>query len=584
MTSSLPHASQSSHEASPAISVRSFSANYDPTTSHDIDESSPLFSRLASHIRSRDRERLLRRLTALASFICSILSALSAGSILAYSLYGPLFISRLHYTQYQVNAISTVAEIGTYLPVPIFGYIADRYGPRPLSAFAGILFGASYLVAAGVWRSGILASEQEEQRARHRLEPVLPGGKSELHHAQAHGWPFPVIVLAFAGVGLGTSCMYMSAVTTCAKNFGRGKHKGLALGAPIAAFGLSGMWQSQVGTRFLTEPETGELDVFKYFIFLAVLLFSVGMVGVLGLKVVDEEGMIEEAEERLERSGLLPHPSDHENQGYGAVEGSSSQKPPSLSSHQKGNATLKDTLLNAETRLFLTDPTMWLLALGFFLVSGPGETYQNNVGTLIHTAYPPSLHHFRPMTTTTKIPAYNTPSTHVALIAIASTITRVISGTISDLLAPSPSKRQRNKFHLSRLNFLIFFCILFSLALLILATPLPDYHPQLFLFASSLVGMGYGALFSLTPIVISVVWGVENFGTNWGLLATVPAPGAAIWGLVYSAVYEGHGNAGKCYGGGCYQTTFLSMAIASWVAIASWLVAWRIWRRRGVLV
>jgi hypothetical protein len=39
----------------------------------------------------------------------------------------------------------------------------------------------------------------------------------------------------------------------------------------------------------------------------------------------------------------------------------------------------KNWLLNYETRVFLQDPTMWWLAAGFFLVTGPGESYINNV-------------------------------------------------------------------------------------------------------------------------------------------------------------------------------------------------------------
>lgn len=39
----------------------------------------------------------------------------------------------------------------------------------------------------------------------------------------------------------------------------------------------------------------------------------------------------------------------------------------------------KNWLLNYETRIFLQDPTMWWLAAGFFLVTGPGESFINNV-------------------------------------------------------------------------------------------------------------------------------------------------------------------------------------------------------------
>ena len=99
-------------------------------------------------------------------------------------------------------------------------------------------------------------------------------------------------------------------------------------------------------------------------------------------------------------------------------------------------------------------------------------------------------------------------------------------------------------------------------------------------------------------MIVSVVWGVQNFGTNWGIVAVVPAGGAALWGAVYSAVYQrgvggggggglGDGVGGEdgvCYGAHCYTPTFLAMAVASWIAILAWIWAWRRWRRRGVVV
>lgn len=159
----------------------------------------------------------------------AVLSSLGAGSITAFSLYGHLLLTRLQYTQLRVNAVSISAAVSMYLLVPIFGYLCDRYSPSPLSLLAGLLFGAGYVLAAFTYRSG---------------PPPDVGGD---------GLPFWVMVVAFIAIGMGTSCMYLGAVATCAKNYGKGKHKGIMLAIPIAAFGLSGMWQSQVGTYILYE-------------------------------------------------------------------------------------------------------------------------------------------------------------------------------------------------------------------------------------------------------------------------------------------------------------------------------------------
>ena len=466
-----------------------------------------------------------------------------------------------------------------YLPVPIFGYLCDRYSPRPLSLVSAFLFGLGYLFAAFAYHSG----------------PPTQGG-----------WPFGIMVLAFVGIGMGTCSMYLSAVTTCAKNFGRGKHKGLALAMPIAAFGLSGMWQSQVGSRILYEVESdgsrGDVDVFQFFLFLSGTLFVVGLIGSVVLRVVDEEEMIDEAVEELERSGLLEesaffHRSTlHDANGYGTIESdhhignddwnTNNYESASLKAHEDEEERKKTWLLNAETRRFLADHTMWFLAAGFFLVTGPGEAFINNLGTIISTLYPP------PSTA----PPSNSAANHVSIVAITSTAARLITGTLSDLLAPTAPTHtysieppEKKPFTVSRLVFLLASTFLLTLSFILLASPLISNHPDVFPLISALVGTGYGAVFSLTPIIISVVWGVQNFGTNWGIVAVVPAGGAAVWGGVYAAVYQGHVQEGGvlCYGRACYEGTFWAMGACGFVAMALWTWAWRGksgWLERGVAV
>lgn len=487
-----------------------------------------------------------------------------------------------------------------YLPVPLFGYLCDRYSPRPLSIFSGVMFGVGYLLAAFTYHGGA---------------PSAVGG---------NGWPFGVMVLAFVFVGMGTSSMYLSAVTTCAKNFGRGKHKGLALAVPIAAFGLSGMWQSQVGSRLLYEKtpdgSRGDVDVFRFFIFLAATLLVAGLLGAVILQVVDEEELIDDAVEELERSGLLEDSAFfqrsilHDHTSYGTIDDPS--RPSSAEpEHQRREADAKRAyedeemrkktwLLNVETRRFLADPTMWFLAGGFFLVTGPGEAFINNLGTIINTLYPPP----------SVAPPSNSAATHVSIVAITSTLARLLTGTLSDLLAPTPppthnhrppsssssslhTPTQPPRFSLSRLTFLLTSTLLLSLGQLLLASGAIQTRPHLFPLISALVGTGYGAVFSLTPIIVSVVWGLENFGTNWGIVAMVPAAGATVWGVVYSAVYQWGarrntrdvGGAGEalCYGKSCYEGTFWAMLACSWLACGLWAWAWRGrggWVRRGVVV
>ncbi len=169
--------------------------------------------------------------------------------------------------------------------------------------------------------------------------------------------------------------------------------------------------------------------------------------------------------------------------------------------------------------------------------------------------------------------------------------------------------------------------LLMSAGQVLLASGAIQTHAERFWIVSALIGTGYGAVFSLTPIICSVVWGVENFGTNWGIVAIVPAFGATAWGLIYSAVYQagadhplhhhlpplsllssssssstlhppGNNERGwqtpdgsiassLCFGKECYALTFWTMAVSVWVACGMWLWAWRGlkgWKRRGIAV
>ncbi|KAL1959121.1 hypothetical protein VTO42DRAFT_2908 [Malbranchea cinnamomea] len=548
-----------------------------------------LLNDVVDELVERDRMLMKREITRLTSFVWAVLSASCAGSITAFSLYGPLFLTRLHYSQFRVNAVAVAAEFAMYLPVPLFGYLCDRYTTSPVALLSGFLFGAGYLFAALAYKSG---------------PPRDAGGD---------GWPFAVMVLAFVGVGSGTASMYLSAVATCAKNFGRSKYKGFMLAMPIAAFGLSGMWQSQIGRHLLCErlPDgrKGEVDIFKYFLFLAILLFVVGVGGTFALKIVDEEEIINEAVEELERSGYLDDGSFSQPRedgvetlsSYGTfdaharngvdddLEGNTAGQEALLGVEKK-----KTWLLNNETRMFLKDQTMWWLAVGFFLVTGPGEAYINNFGTILHTLSSPSQ---TPEATT---PPGGLPSTHVTIIALTSTIARLLTGFLSDLFAPTTTSIHpqhpnsasppfsSSRLTLSRLTLLLPSALILSLGYLLLFSPLSQSHPTVFHAITALVGFGYGASFSLIPLIISVVWGVENFGTNWGIVATAPAIGATVWGLIYSAGYEGasrhQDHDGQCYGWRCYGFWALGCTISVWVAIVSWVVAWRMWRKRGVVV
>lgn len=531
------------------------------------------------------------------SLICATISALCAGSIAVFSLYAPQFLSRLHYSQFQVNGVAIGGSLALYLPIPFMGYVCDRVGVSPLALLSSVFMSSGYAIAAGIYK---------------RLDTHYNAlGKP---HDSDDVWSYPLMVMAFVLVGSGTCAMYIASVSTCAKNFGKGQYRGLALAMPIAGFGLSGMWLSQFGTRFLyrrkDDGSHGQIDVFLFFIFLAILSFLVGLFGTFFLRVIGEEHLIEEAIEELEGSGLLcagASSREEEVYGYGSIgrvntvaAGQDSQppvQPPDKSSQWK-----KKWVLDTETRQFLTDRTMWTFAMAFLLMVGPGEAFVNNLGTVIGTLTPPAAQAAGKRTSA---------ATHVSVFGVTSTVTRLLMGSLTDLLAPSPetayaaanarvSSSSPKRWAVSRVTFLLLFALLMSLGFAFLASGAAQNNPQRFWIVSGLVGAGYGAIFSLTPLIVTIIWGVENFATNFGLIAMLPALGSTFWGLIYSAVYQAGTNRPNlvrsdealddgtfCYGKQCYSATFWAEAATIWFACALMLWVWRGrggWKQRGVII
>ena len=564
-------------------------------------------SPLRGHGRDRTKQQTAAFLRTV-SFASAVLSAVCAGSVAVFSMYGHIFQERLHYSQFQVNGVASAASIASYLPVPLMGYVCDRVGPAPLSLAAAVLFGGGYGLAAGLYRKAVINA--------------IPG-MAGAQRVVAHGYDleYAAMVGAFVAIGVGTCCMYLSAVATCAKNFGKGKHRGLALAVPIAAYGLSSMWQSQVGSKLLYERNPdgsrGDVNVFQFFLFLAILLSVVGVIGAFGLKIVDEQDLIDDGFEELERSGILdgsalfsPTASRNGDRGggYGSIErddtfdsedDETTARDPAKDPEEEDARKKKTWVLNAETRRFLTDPTMWYFSLGFFFMIGPAEAFINNMGTIIKTLYPPALNYVGDPTSA---------ATHVSILGVTSTVIRLVTGSLTDLLAPSPSAQhvqitsatpmlQRRRFSVSRVSFLVFFAVVLSAGMAVLASGSVQDHGGRFWVVSGLIGMGYGAVFSLTPIIIAVIWGVENFATNWGIVAMFPAAGATLWGLIYSAVYQSGADRAShaaddedsnlCFGVECYARTFWLMTFSVWFACALVLWAWKGkggWTKRGIVV
>lgn len=127
------------------------------------------------------------------------------------------------------------------------------------------------------------------------------------------------------------------------------------------------------------------------------------------------------------------------------------------------------------------------------------------MGTVIRCLYTPQSSTNDP----TGIPPRHdiNTATHVSIIALTSTISRLIAGSLSDYLAPvvpvvgsddaaGPAIRSR-KPTMSRMYLLIAFAAVMCFALMFVASGGVDQRGDRFWMVSSAMGAGYGAVFTL---------------------------------------------------------------------------------------
>src|SRR5271156_1368502 len=89
------------------------------------------------------------------------------------------------------------------------------------------------------------------------------------------------------------------------------------------------------------------------------------------------------------------------------------------------------------------------------------------------------------------------PSRHISLLALSSTISRLVSGLVSDYMS-SPNRRHP----VSRIPLLVLLSTLHFSAFFILAYAPISWVRQWFSIGSILVGTSYGGVFTLAPTVV----------------------------------------------------------------------------------
>ncbi|CED85214.1 Major facilitator superfamily domain, general substrate transporter [Phaffia rhodozyma] len=171
----------------------------------------------------------------------------------------------------------------------------------------------------------------------------------------------------------------------------------------------------------------------------------------------------------------------------------------------------------------LQEMDFWLLTSIVCLLSGTGICWINNCGltTLALISEGGRLCDSEEL--------IRLQATQVSVISIWNCIGRISIGISSDLA--------KKNFRIRRIHFLSLISFVFLISQLVL---LFTQKAEYLWITSSLLGLAYGGMFGLCPVVCLEWFGMANFSLNWGFVSMAPIVGSNLTNLVYGRVYDSH--------------------------------------------
>lgn len=465
------------------------------------------------------------------SFLISLVSCLSAGSIMLFSLFSTSLHELVGFTYLQINFIASLSAMGMYLCLPFLGYLADCYGPSLLSLFLILFFCPSYFV------NSILISKLQDR----------PEGPLNEYYVYAFG-------ISFCFIGLATSSLYFSSLLTCAKIYP--DRKGLAISLPVTCYGISTLIGSQLMKlpyfKHSNTPNESYLNLYRVFVFFGFLYLFMGILNFISNSVVIvEQEVIFNPNSTDENTPLLDEPCSSSECPSDAEDSLSLAPQRSIIEPRNHKERFK---------LFLMDKSAWIVLASLVLNVGPMESYQNNLGSIIKNS-----------THTINL------SNQVSVMATSSTITRLLLGGFSDYLA-SPNR----KYPICRI-WLLLIILVFGVLGQIGNNFITYENDNLYPIISALNGSAYGGIFTIYPTIIASIWGIDMIGSTWGSFMVAPAVGSILYSLTY-----GHESDTKCsseiFAGStsCLHSYFDLTTLSLVTSILLVLIVWRfIWHKRG---
>ncbi|EJU05967.1 MFS general substrate transporter [Dacryopinax primogenitus] len=493
-----------------------------------------------------------------ASFVGSVLSAVGAGTNYAYSAYAPQLGNRLHLSSTTLNIIGAAGNLGVYLSGPFWGYIVDKRGPSLPLLLASLFLLLGYLGIRLAY-DGVL---------------VLHGG-----------WELGMLALFGFCTGGGGNAGLTSAVNATAKSF-HDKTRASATAIVLSGFGLSAFVFSTLAATLFP----GETSAFL--LTLALGTSTSMLIGYFTVKPVPPHHQaLEEppyAREHVherghEEQGFEPMVSDGEEASEEQLEELSDvydlEEPTSATSasallertegrsasfelsptrsmspvgetHRRllhpprpgmgrgsrsrssrrdavqGSVDLKPAEMALDVdihgRELLLNMDFWMLFIILSCLSGTGLMWINNVGSVAQALW--RYNHPDDPDGYSKLQA-----AQVSIVSIFNCLGRILIGVSSDV----------SQHHLgAKRSYLLSFVALSFIVSQLVAARI-SYATHLWV-ASMLLGLSYGSVFGIMPMVSLEWFGMGHFSQNWGFLALSPLFGGNLFNLFFGRNYDSH--------------------------------------------
>ncbi|ORX36103.1 major facilitator superfamily domain-containing protein, partial [Kockovaella imperatae] len=410
--------------------------------------------------------------------------------------YAPQLASKLDLSSTEINLIGVAGNFGMYLTGPLWGKFVDSRGQqmqltgqRPLLCSSIVIFTGYFLVHS--FYSGAL--------------PIRPDSS---HHPTTIG----LLGLAFAMFlsGSGGAGGLSAAVNAAAKSFSD-QTRATASGLVLAGFGLSAFAFSTLG-HVIFGGDAGGL--------LLLLSFGTGIPIFLGSFIV-------RAVPPATANGYEPVSALEEGEGYvsrnTSVELSRSRSPRPRHRHaepEDGKAPLRAGHSYTPFELLFTSD-FWIIGVILALLCGTGLMYINNVGSVALALTREGKVDYDPRV----VSAWQ--AKQVATVSIWNCMGRIIGGIYSDFC--------KTRFGMERIWFLPVVAGLFIISQL---SALNTTVVSNLWIVSTLLGLAYGSLFNVVPMLVLEWFGMGHFSQNYGWICVAPVIGGNVFNVVFGRVYD----------------------------------------------